>query len=260
MTTKNQTDLIIVKDVSVSFTLGDEVINPLQNVNFAVKQNSFNIIYGASGSGKSTLLNVLTGLQKPTKGEVTIQNSHIYSVSSDELARFRANEIGFVYQSPYWIKSLNVVENVAMPLYFLGYTREAAKKVALQALERVRMAHHAKQFPFLLSGGEQQRVAVARALVNEPSFIIADEPTGALDSKNGDFIMNLLQECYTDLQQTIILVTHNMEYLPLADMLLHIQDGKVEELSTSKINETTEGIFKEMRERIKRLSEAKRHA
>lgn len=253
----NQTELIKVENVSVEFQTGDEVIKPLRDVSFSIMPNSFNIIYGASGSGKSTLLNVLTGLQKPSSGTVMINGSDVYSLASDELARFRANDIGFIYQTNYWIKSLNVIDNVSMPLFFMGHLRHQAEELADRALESVNMINYKKKYPILLSGGEQQRIAVARALSSEPEFIIADEPTGSLDSKNGDFIMDLLQECRTKLGRTIILVTHNMEYLPLADKLLHIADGQVQEMPTSKIKETTDLLLQQMKERIDRLSESR---
>ncbi|MBP7807638.1 ABC transporter ATP-binding protein, partial [Candidatus Saccharibacteria bacterium] len=215
--------------------------------------------YGPSGSGKSTLLNILSGLQKPSAGTVVFGGSRLYELNPNELAAFRANQIGIVYQQNYWVKSLNVVENVSMPMYFLGYSRGTAAKIAITALEQVGMAAYAKKNPSLLSGGEQQRVATARAIVNNPLFIIADEPTGSLDSKNGDMIMNLLQKCQTDLKRTIILVTHNMEYLPLADKLLHIEDGHVVEQKDESIKETADLLLDQMKQRIDRLAKAKIH-
>lgn len=244
-------------DIEQEFVVGDTVIKPLQKVSFEITENSFNIIYGPSGSGKSTLLNVLTGLQKPTSGQVLFEGQDVYAFKPDELARFRANRIGIVYQSNYWVKSLSVIENVAMPLYFLGYSRSQAAKVALVALERVGMGEYAKKHPILLSGGEQQRVATARALVGDPLFIIADEPTGSLDSKNGDMIMKLLQNCQTEFKRTVILVTHNMEYLPLADHLLHIQDGNIEEMRGGSIQETAQGLLDDMKTRLTNMSNSK---
>ena len=129
----------------------------------------------------------------------------------------------------------------------------------MQALEQVGMSAYAKKSPSMLSGGEQQRIAMARALVNNPLFIIADEPTGSLDSKNGDMIMNLLRECQTTLKRTIILVTHNMEYLPLADKLLHIQDGRVAEQRDDSIKATADELLMQMKERIDRLAQTKHH-
>ncbi len=249
--------LIKATNIRQEFKVGDEVITPLKGATFEIGENSFNIVYGPSGSGKSTLLNVLTGLQNPTSGKVLFEGRDVYALKPDELAHFRANQIGIVYQTNYWVKSLNVIENVSMPLYFLGYTRPKAAKIAMTALERINMGGYAKKFPVLLSGGEQQRIAMARALVNNPLFIIADEPTGSLDSKNGDMIMNLLQNCQTEFKRTVILVTHNMEYLPLADHLLHIQDGEVQEMSNASIQTATNDMIDEMRERINKLARSK---
>jgi len=253
--------IIDIKGVSQSFNLGEETVKILQKVDFALEDKTFNIIYGPSGSGKSTLLNILTGLQEPTTGSVEFDGKFLYKLSPDELAYFRANEIGIVYQQNFWVKSLNVIENVSMPLYFSGMSRSAAAKKAMQALETVEMQSYAKKHPGFLSGGEQQRIAMARALVNNPLFIIADEPTGNLDSKNGDMIMGLLQKCQTELGRTIILVTHNMEYIPLADRLLHIEDGVVTQTTHSTdIQTTADTLLLDMKHRIDRLAKVKKHA
>lgn len=245
--------IISAKDIGQEFKMGDEVVSPLKQATFEISENSFNIIYGPSGSGKSTLLNILTGLQRPSRGQIRLNGEDLYALKPDELAFFRANQIGIVYQTNYWVKSLNVIENVSMPLYFLGYSRSKAAKIAMTALERVNMQTYAKKFPILLSGGEQQRVAMARALVNNPLLVIADEPTGSLDSKNGDMIMKILVSCQTDFKCTVILVTHNMEYLPMADNLLHIQDGGVTVMDVRSMQETTNSMINEMRDRIDKM-------
>ena len=255
----NKKTLIDISGVSQSFKVGDEMINVLKEVDFKMSENTFNIIYGPSGSGKSTLLNILTGLQKPSTGRVVFGGELLYELTPNQLAYFRANQIGIVYQQNYWVKSLNVIENVSMPLFFLGYSRRAAAKAAMVALEKVNMAQYAKKRPVLLSGGEQQRIAMARALVNDPLFIVADEPTGNLDSENGDMIMRLLQKCQTELNRTIILVTHNMEYIPIADHLLHIQDGRIEQMMSDDITTTAEKLLTQMKQRIDNLAKAKRH-
>lgn len=244
-------------DIVQDFTVGDETTHILKKLNFEITENSFTIIYGASGSGKSTLLNVLTGLQKPTSGQVLFEGKDVYSLKPDELAHFRANRIGIVYQTNYWVKSLSVIENVSMPLYFLGYNRSKAAKIAQGSLDRVGMGEYSKKYPTLLSGGEQQRIAMARALVNDPLFIIGDEPTGSLDSKNGDMIMKLLHSCQTEFKRTVILVTHNMEYLPLADNLLHIQDGVLEQNQRGSIKETADTLLEETRNRLNNMAATK---
>lgn len=254
----NQNFIIEIKDVCQSFTSGSEKTDVLKNINVKLKEKSFNIIYGPSGSGKSTLLNVITGLQKPTSGEVFFAGKNIYNLSPDELAHFRANEIGIVYQQNYWVKSLNVMENISMPLYFSGFTRYSSSYFANEALSKVNMLDYANKYPTMLSGGEQQRVAVARALVNNPDFIIADEPTGSLDSKNGNMIMELMQKCKTELGRTVILVSHNMEYIPLADHLLRIEDGSIIETTDNvSIATTADHLITDMRKHINHLIKVK---
>lgn len=249
--------LIAVNNIEQEFLVGDEIIRVLHPTNFKIARGTFNIIYGPSGSGKSTILNVLSGIQRPTKGNIEYNGRDIYKYNSEQLAYFRAKSIGVVYQQNYWVNSLNVIENVSIPLFFLGLTRSAAAKLAMEALQRVDMAPFAKKSPLMLSGGEQQRVAVARAIVNDPAVIITDEPTGSLDSKNGDMIMSLLRSYNEDLHRTIILVTHNMEYLPLADQLIHIQDGHCEPMVNENIRTTTETLINQMRLRINRLASTK---
>jgi ABC-type lipoprotein export system ATPase subunit len=251
-------NLIEIKDLEQTFSSGDETLHVIRDVTFALKKNSFNIIFGQSGSGKSTLLNVLSGLQKPSKGRVIFEGQELYSRTQDELARFRADTIGIVYQTNYWVKSLSVIENVSLPLYFLGYSRSSAEPMAMKALERVGMESYANRKPFFLSGGEQQRIAVARAIINSPRLIIADEPTGNLDTTNGDMVTKLLTDYIAEQNGTIIMVTHNLEYLPLADHLLHIQDGKVEDLESTNYQKMTKKLMDEMKERIDVLA-AKQH-
>jgi len=250
---------VVIKadNITQQFQVGDETITPIRSATFELLENSFNIIYGPSGSGKSTLLNILTGLQRPTSGTVTFDGHEVYNLASDELAFFRATRLGIVYQTNYWVNSLNCIENVSIPLFFLGYSRQRAAEVAEFALDQVEMSAFAKKYPVLLSGGEQQRIAMARALVSSPLFIVADEPTGSLDSVNGDKIMNLLRTAQQQNRRTIILVTHNMEYLPFADHLLHIEDGQVQQLQHDSIQKATDELFEQMRRRVYRLNTIK---
>lgn len=252
--------LITAKNIEQTFKLGDSSIQVLHNSSFSLQKNTFNIIYGPSGSGKSTLLNVLSGIQSPSAGKVFYDGIDIYAMSGHERAFFRAKQIGVVYQQNYWVSSLNVIENVSMPLLFLGFSRRAALKLAMDALQRVDMATFSKKDPRLLSGGEQQRIAMARAIVSDPAYIIADEPTGNLDSKNGDMILSLLQSYNTDLHRTIILVTHDMEYLALADQLLHIEDGVCTSMASDDIKKTTDTLMKDMKNRIDKYAKAKHYA
>ncbi|MDB5164183.1 MAG: transporter related [Candidatus Saccharibacteria bacterium] len=253
----NKKVMIQVSGLSQEFETDGETIRPLQQANFSILENTFNIIYGPSGSGKSTMLNILSGLQAPTAGTVMFEGQNIYKMSRDALAHFRAHRLGVVYQTSYWVHSLNVLENVAMPLYFLGYSRRKAAKLAMLALQRVGMERYAKKSPIFLSGGEQQRIGLARALATSPLYVIADEPTGNLDTENGDKVMNLLLNCQTEFRCTIILVTHNMEYVPLADHLIHIQDGLTEELQQATALQATEEIIRDLRQRVAALARMK---
>lgn len=250
-------EIIKIQNVVQNFVVGGETINALKQADFSIRANTFNIIFGPSGSGKSTLLNILAGLHAPSSGSVIINDKDLYSLSPDEQAYFRANHIGFVHQTNHWIKSLNVIENLSLPLFFLGYTRPKAKKLAMIALERVNMASYAKKYPFLLSGGEQQRLGTARALANDPLFIIADEPTGNLDTTNGDMIMNLLLNAQSEFRRTIILVTHNLEYIALADHLFKIQDGTVNVIGSDDVMEVTDNLVNEMKDHINHLIKVK---
>lgn len=253
----NPTELISVDGLTQSFKSGTDTITPISNTNLSINKGSFNIIYGPSGSGKSTLLNALSGLQKPTAGSVTFHGRDIYKLKSNELARFRAQYLGMVYQDNYWLKSLSVLENVCMPLYFLGHSRRSAKQLGLSALDRVNMKQHTNKQPFVLSLGEQRRVALARALVNNPEYIIADEPTGNLDRISGDAVMDLLQKCKVDLGCTIILVTHNLEYLPMADRLFHIEDGNVVQVRSTDMQTATDELLRGIRRRIYKFRNVK---
>lgn len=228
-TNSTPTDLIVGSGINKKFFLETETVHVLKDVNFKVPKGSFTIIYGPSGSGKSTLLNCIVGLDGPTSGQLSIDGQNIYELSADERANFRARTLGMVYQTNYWVNSLSVIDNVSMPLFLSGYNRAHANSIAEEALSRVGMADFKNKRPTVLSSGQQQRVSMARALVANPNWIVADEPTGNLDTKNGDLIMNLLYELKGKLNKTIILVTHNMEYLTLSDHRLRIKDGVLTE-------------------------------
>ena len=221
--------LINVSGLVKEFQLKSGSVEVLHDINFSIKENGFGIIFGPSGSGKSTLLDVLSGLQEPTKGKIEIAGQDLYALNADQRASFRAQTMGIVHQENYWVRSLNVLENVAMPLYLSGSDKEPALKAAQDSLEQVGMSEFASYYPSVLSGGQQQRVSMARALVASPQLILADEPTGNLDSKNGQDIMELLVKFQKDLKRTILLVTHNIEYLPISDTQLYILDGRVTE-------------------------------
>lgn len=219
--------MIEVKNLSKSFATKSGPFEVLHNISFEVPANSLAIIYGPSGSGKSTLLNVLSALEPPTSGQVWIAGQDVYKLNADQRSFFRAQNMGIVHQENYWIKSLNVLENVAMPLYLSGSQKSSALAVAKDSLDKVGMGNYSNHSPSVLSGGQQQRVSMARALVASPNLILADEPTGNLDSNNGKMIIDLLTYLQHDLKRTIILVTHNIEYLPLSTIQLYMRDGKL---------------------------------
>lgn len=248
--------LITTINVALNFKVGDQDVVAVKDATVSIPTGKVTIIFGPSGSGKSSLLNMISGLQAPSKGSLKFNQEDLYSKTPNQLAYFRAHELGIVYQTNYWVKSLNVIENVSLPLYFQGNTKAQAHVKALAALERVEMSEFAKNNPSLLSGGEQQRIAMARAIVCDPPVIIADEPTGNLDSKNGDMIVGLLTEINRKQAKTIILVTHNMEYLYIADHLIEIQDGDVTEISQSNIKKTVTGMLTDARKRIQDLMES----
>lgn len=250
--------LFSAKNLSLKFTVGDLPVIAVNNASISIPEQQVTIIYGASGSGKSSLLNVISGLQAPSKGKLLYRGKNIYDQSQNEIAFFRAHELGIVYQTNYWVKSLSVLENVALPLYFLGHTKADAHKQARSALARVDMSEYANKSPVLLSGGEQQRIATARAIISDPPVIIADEPTGNLDSKNGDRIIDLFRHLNEEEKKTVVLVTHNMEYISMAHHLLEIQDGIVTEIDKADIAKTVKGMLSDAQKRITDLMEKPR--
>lgn len=220
--------LIKVENLRKSYTIDkDKDTEILRGIDLEIMPGDFCIIYGASGSGKSTLLHHIAGLELPTTGSITVDGTNITKLDSEKRAIFRCHELGMVYQIWYWVKSLNVWENVAMPALINGETESVAMKKAMERLKSVNMQDFAYKRPMQLSGGEQQRVGLARALVNDPEIIIADEPTGNLDSHNSDEMMELFQKLNVEQKRTIIMVTHNLAYLPLANRIYNVKDGLI---------------------------------
>lgn len=220
-------ELIKISNVSKTFPVKNGQVNALRDVNVSIKRNTFNILYGPSGSGKSTLLNIIAGLEAPSSGTMTLRGTDIYKLTPNQIASYRALYLGIVYQSNYWINSMSALENVATPKMLLGASYSDSIVAAKKALNRVKMNDFTISDPSLLSSGQQQRIQMARALVNNSPIIIADEPTGNLDTSNGDMVMNLLARCRDEAGQTIILATHNLEYLPLSDSQIYVKDGVV---------------------------------
>lgn len=221
--------LVEFSNVTKEYLAQDGLVTVLKDVNFTIKKNTFTIIYGPSGSGKTTVLNMTLGLLQPSGGKVMVNNVDMYSLSQNERAKFRAGHFGTVYQTNNWVGSLDVLENIALPLYLSGFDKSDAIKMARESLRRVDLEQYAHYSPLVLSIGQQQRISMARATVTTPMLLVADEPTGNLDSRNGDMIMRLIMSFKNDQNSTIILVTHNSDYLPLSDHRLFIADGVVTE-------------------------------
>ena len=204
---------------------GENKVVALDHVSFSVNEGEFVAIVGASGSGKSTLLHLLGGVDKPTSGTVTVNGKDIYKLSDNDLAIFRRREVGLIYQFYNLIPILNVEENITLPLELDG--KHATKEDLDKLLKTLGMEKRVKHLPNQLSGGQQQRVSIGRALITKPSIVLADEPTGNLDSKASDEIMELLKKANKEYKQTIIMITHNMELAKVADRIIEIEDGHI---------------------------------
>lgn len=202
-------------------------LDVLKNISVDIEENKISVIVGASGAGKSTLLHLLGGLDRPDEGKVFYENKNIFEFGNDRLAKFRNENIGFVFQFHHLLPEFTAIENVAIPLMINGKNLKSALNESKRLLEIVGLAQREDHKPAELSGGEQQRVAVARALANDPKIIFADEPTGNLDSANSESIHRLLFELRDNLKKTFVIVTHNPELMKLADVIFEIKDGVI---------------------------------
>ena len=218
-------EILKVLNLTKIYGKGESKVVALDDVSFTVEKGEFVAIVGASGSGKSTLLHLIGGVDKPTKGQVFINDKDIYQMNDDALAIFRRRQIGLVYQFYNLIPILNVEENITLPLELDG--RCVDKNLLNDILKLLGLENRKKHLPNQLSGGQQQRTSIGRALITKPSILLCDEPTGNLDSKASDEIMSLLKKTNKDLKQTIIIITHNMEIAKLADRIIKIEDGKI---------------------------------
>ena len=218
--------MIQIENLSKVFRTSEVETIALNHVNIEVKEGEFVAIMGPSGCGKSTLLNILGLLDNPTEGSYKLLGNEVANLKEKERPRLRKGVIGFVFQSFNLIDELNVFENVELPLTYLGIKASERKERVLEILKRMNLSHRAKHFPQQLSGGQQQRVAIARAVVTNPKLILADEPTGNLDSKNGAEVMNLLTELNKE-GTTIIMVTHSQHDASFAHRTVHLFDGSI---------------------------------
>ena len=218
-------NILSVKNLSKIYGDENNHVIALDNVSFDVEIGEFIAIIGASGSGKSTLLHQIGGVDHPSSGKVIINNTDIYTLNENDLAIFRRNEIGLIYLFYNLIPVLNVKENITLPLQ-LAHQKVDQKRFNT-LIEQLGLSNRLKHLPNQLSGGQQQRVSIARALINQPSLVLADEPTGNLDSKNSDEIIRLLKEANEKYHQTIIIITHDNNIAKLANRVITIKDGKI---------------------------------
>lgn len=218
--------LIEMKNVKKHYNGGDDVVEALRGVDISIEAGEFITVMGQSGSGKSTLLSVLGGMNHPTGGEIEMAGVKLYQLPSEQLADFRARKLGFVFQSFHLIPYLTASENVMLPLAIVRMKNAEKRAAATSALERVGLGSKLDRLPNQLSGGEQERVAIARAIVNNPDILLADEPTGNLDSKNSEEVMALFRQL-NQAGQTVVMVTHNADNCRYADRTITLRDGAV---------------------------------
>lgn len=220
--------LIKLTNINKSYKNGEQELRVLKDVDLEVEEGEFLAIMGPSGSGKSTLMNIIGLLDRPTAGEYVLEDTEVSQISGNKLAHVRNNQIGFVFQQFFLLSKLNALQNVELPLIYAGVPASQRKALSQKFLEKVELGERMTHLPSELSGGQKQRVAIARALVNSPSIILADEPTGALDTKTGDQIMELLTELNRE-GKTIIMVTHEPEIAAYAKRRIVLRDGVITE-------------------------------
>jgi putative ABC transport system ATP-binding protein len=225
---ENNQSLIRLDGITKIFYTEEVETHALAGIHLTINKGDFISIAGPSGCGKSTLLSLIGLLDSPTEGEYWLNSKQVAALSASERARVRNREIGFIFQAFNLIGDLTVYENVELPLTYRGLSSSERKKRVQEALERVGMSHRMKHYPSQLSGGQQQRVAVARAVTGQPSILLADEPTGNLDSRNGEAVMGLLRELHRE-GATICMVTHDPRYAQSADRTVHLFDGRIVE-------------------------------
>ena len=218
-------EILKVEHLVKQYGKGDNAVLAVNDISFSVEQGEFVAIVGSSGSGKSTLLHLLGGVDRPTSGKVFIQGEDIYSLNSDKIAIFRRRQVGLIYQFYNLIPILNVKENITLPCELDGRTPDKSELDEL--INTLGLKDRVTHLPNQLSGGQQQRVSIGRALINHPAILLADEPTGNLDSRSSDEIVELLKLSNQKYNQTIVMITHNLEIAKIADRILRIEDGRL---------------------------------
>lgn len=227
--------VIEVKNLKKIYRMGKEEIVALNNISLTIDDQDICCLFGTSGSGKSTLLNMLAGLEKPTSGKVYIKDKPVHKMTEVQLAKFRQRYIGFVFQSYNLISSLTALENVSLPLIFQGMPRKIRDERAKEMLAAVGLSHRFHHKPNEMSGGQQQRVSIARAFVNRPSILFADEPTGNLDTATTLEVMDIITSIARDYKQTLIIVSHDPEIADYANKIVTVKNGNIEKIQCSNI-------------------------
>lgn len=217
------------------YKLGETVVKALDGVDFTVREREFVAIIGKSGSGKSTLLHMIGGLDVPTKGEIFVDGRNITNLNKEQLAIFRRRKVGFVFQNYNLVPDLNVYENITLPVELDG--KQTDRDYIMHILKLLKLLDKTEALPGTLSGGQQQRVAIARAIASKPSIILADEPTGNLDTAAGHDVMGLLKIAAKQFQQTIVLITHDHDIAQMADRIVRIEDGRIMKGSAADVSE-----------------------
>lgn len=220
--------MIEIINLKKRFILGKTEIPVLRGISFKIEKGEFVCLCGPSGSGKSTILNLIGGLDRPTDGKIIVDNLDINNLDENQLAVYRQDYIGFVFQSYNLIPTLSVFKNIEIPLIFSKIPPKSREEKIKFLLDKIELSHRIAHRPIELSGGEQQRVAIARALINNPKIVLADEPTGNLDTKTGEKIIELLISLNRERNLTMLIVTHNLEIAKIADRIIRIRDGKLE--------------------------------
>ncbi len=217
--------IICIDDLSQHFTSGEKVVHVLDGINLNVNEGDFIAIQGRSGSGKSTFLNLLGGFMKPSKGSIQVDSLHLEKLNEDRLCLYRRKHVGFIFQSFHLFQNMSALENVEEPLFYMGVRKKERKARAKEMLEKVGLGDRLNHSTHQLSGGQQQRVSIARALVTNPNIILADEPTGNLDSETEEEVLQLLLHINRDLGKTLVLVTHDDQVAKLANRRLRMAEG-----------------------------------
>lgn len=228
--------VIRIKDVKKVYKMGSEQIPAVNGISLNIKQGEVCCLLGKSGSGKSTLLNLIAGLEKPTEGQIIFNKKHIERMTEDQLASFRQQYVGFVFQSYNLLPTLTAMENVTLPLIFRNVPKKERSERAMTMLEAVGLADRAHHKPQQMSGGQQQRVSIARAFINSPQVVFADEPTGNLDTKTTYEMMDLITGLAKTNNQTLIIVTHDLELSDYASRIVMLSDGKIEEIQEKGVD------------------------